>query len=224
MLAHTGKNDPEQLQVQAQIDQGQLPGASAPQQATPDAALQMQLAFAQSVFGNVQDLNRTMDQKASSLLGAVGLLTAALGLVASRAIVASAQDDWQRILKGTAILLMVVYLLLVFAIIYVATTIYQARTHRVSAPTTAPGMLFPLMLLDRFSVAGNVDETAYLSRLRTLQTDDVLQDYAYQIIEVSIIYREKQQQVNLGLRLFRWTGFLWLVTMLVVVVASVVLP
>jgi len=52
----------------------------------------------------------------------------------------------------------------------------------------------------------------------------VLQDYSNQIVEVAIIYEAKQQQVNFCLRLFRWTGILWLVTMLVVVVISVVLP
>jgi hypothetical protein len=79
------------------------------------------------------------------------------------------------------------------------------------------------MLLKRYSVAGIDRETAYLDRLRTLQPDDVLQDYSNQIIEVSIIYEAKQKQVNLGLRLFRWMGILWLITMLVVVMIIVVL-
>jgi hypothetical protein len=167
-----------------------------------------------------------MDQKANYLLAAVALLTAALGLVVSRAITASAQNDWQLLLKGIGILFILLYLLLAFALIYVATSIYQARSHsqRVSATTSAPGMLFPLMLLERFSVANKVDETAYLNRLRTLQLDDVLQDYANQIVEISIIYREKQKQVNLGLQIFRWTGVLWLITMLAVVIVSIVLP
>ena len=224
MSTHMHKDNPEQLQ--ARRDESQLPAAHSPLTLNThsDASTQTQLAFAQAAFANIQELNRTMDQKASYLLGAVALLTAALGLVVSRAIVAAAQDDWQRVLKGASILLMVLYLILAFAIIFVATSIYQARSQRVSIPTAAPGMLFPLMLLERFSVADNVDETAYLRRLRTLHTDDVLQDYANQIIEVSIIYKEKQQQVNLGLRLFRWTGILWLITMLAVVIVSVVLP
>ncbi|HET9495793.1 MAG TPA: hypothetical protein VFR15_16330, partial [Chloroflexia bacterium] len=67
-------------------------------------------------------------------------------------------------------------------------------------------------------------ERAYLDRLRTLQADDILQDYSNQIVEVSIIYEEKQKKVNLCLDLFRWTGILWLVTMLVVVLVIVVLP
>ena len=82
----------------------------------------------------------------------------------------------------------------------------------------------PLMLLGRYSVDGQADETAYLDRLRTLQPDDILQDYSNQIIEVSIIYEAKQEKVNLCLGLFRWTGILWLATMLVVVLVIVVLP
>jgi hypothetical protein len=164
-----------------------------------------------------------MDQKANYLLAAVALLTAALGIVVARAIAVTVQEDWQRVLKGAGILLILLYLLLAFAVIFVATSIYQARGPRASATTAAPGMLFPLMLLKRYSVAGIDRETAYLDRLRTLQPDDVLQDYSNQIIEVSIIYEAKQKQVNLGLRLFRWMGILWLITMLVVVMIIVVL-
>ena len=229
MSTQTHKDNPEQ--VQARMHQSQLIEASPFLEATPDASTQTQLAFAQSAFANIQELNRTMDQKANYLLAAVALLTTALGLVVSRAITATAQNDWQLSLKVAGILLMLLYLFLAFAVIFVATSIYQARSHSrrvppadANAPTAAPGMLFPLMLLERFSVADKVDEAAYLSKLKTLKPDDVLQDYVNQIIEVSIIYREKQKQVNLGLRLFRWTGILWLITMVAVVIISVVLP
>ena len=222
MSAH--KDNPEQLQTR--MDKSAPPESSPLLDAPPNPSTQAQLAFAQSAFANIQELNRTMDQKANYLLAAVALLTTALGLVVSRAIVATAQDDWQRVLKGAGLLLILLYLFLAFAVIFVATSIYQARTHsqKVSATTAAPGMLFPLMLLERFSVANKVDETAYLSKLRTLQTEDLLEDYVNQIIEVSIIYREKQKQVNLGLRLFRWTGILWLITMVTVILVSILLP
>src|SRR5688572_6693089 len=219
MSTDTHKDDPEQLH--ARIVES---GASHPLDSPSDPSIQTQFAFAQAAFANIQELNRTMDQKASYLLGAVALLTAALGLVVSRAITAIPQDDWQLVLKGAGMLLILLYLLLAFAVIYVATGIYQARSPRVLTPTVAPGMLFPLMILERFTVADNVDEKAYLGKLRTLQLDDVLQDYANQIIEVSIIYKEKQKQVNLCLMLFRWTGILWLITMLAVVIVSIALP
>ena len=222
MTTHMHKDNPDQLQ--AQLDQSQLPGASRPLAPASDASAQTQIAFAQSAYANIQELNRTMDLKANYLLASVALLTAALGLVVSRAVAVIAQEDWQRVLKGAAILLTLLYLLLAFAVIFVATGIYQARSQRVSATTAAPGMLFPLMLLKRYSVAGKADETAYLDRLRTLQPDEILQDYSNQIVEVSIIYEAKQKQVNTVLQLFRWTGILWLLTMLVVVIVIVVLP
>jgi type IV secretory pathway VirB2 component (pilin) len=223
MPTHEQKDNPAQLQAQTGTGQGQLPEAPFPLEVAADAPVRIQLDFVQSAFANIQELNRMLDQKANYLLAAVALLTAALGIVVSGAITIATREDWQRALKGAGVLLILLYLLLAFAVIFVATSIYQARSHRVSAATGAPGMLFPLMLLRRYSVADKVNETAYLDRLRTLQPDDILQDYSNQIIEVSIIYEAKQKQLNLGLRLFKWMGILWLVTMLVVVMIIVVL-
>ncbi len=212
-------------QPQAHIDTGRSrpPEDPFPLEVAADAPVRIQLDFVQSAFANIQELNRTLDLKANYLLAAVALLTAALGIVVSGAITISAREDWQRILKGAGILLILLYLLLAFTVIRVATGIYQARSHRVSAVTAAPGMLFPLMLLSRYTVADNVNETAYLERIRTLRPDDMLQDYSNQIVEVSIIYEAKQRQLNLGLRLFKLMGILWLVTMLVVVMIIVAL-
>ena len=211
-------------QVKAQVDQRQQQGASPALNAASSSSVQTQIAFAQSAFANIQDLNRTMDAKANYLLSSVALLTAALGLVASSAVTVTAQEDWQRVLKGAGIVLMLLYLLVAFAVIAVATNIYRARSQRVAATTTAPGMLFPLMILKRYSVADNPDEKAYLNRLETLRAEDILQDYSNQIMEVSVIYEAKQKQVNLGLSLFRWTGILWLLAMFVVVTIIIVIP
>ena len=222
MPAHVHNDDTEQ--PQPQMAQGEPPGASPRAGMASGASVETQIAFAQSAFANIQELTRTMDAKANYLLASVALLTAALGLVASRIVAATVQEDWQRLLKGAGIVLMLLYLLVAFAVIFVATGIYQARSPRVSSTTDAPGMLFPLMLLKRYSAGDRTDESAYLNRLRTLQPNDILRDYSNQIIEVSIIYEAKQKQVNLCLWLFRWTGVLWLVTMLVVVTIIVVLP
>lgn len=181
----------------------------------PAASVEARLSFAREVFANVQDLTKTMDQKANNLLSSVALLTAALGILASSAITASTQEDWQRLFKGAGVFLIVVYLLMAFNVIFVATKVYQARTHSVRPDTRAPGMLFPLMLLERYSVAGKADEDAYLERLHRLEPKEILQDYANQIIEVSDIYKAKQRLVNLALDHFRRLSILWIVTMLV---------
>src|SRR4026209_1927793 len=101
MATRMDKENPEHLQ--SQVDQDQGPGAFPPLQASSDssddteATVEKQLEFAESAFANIQELNRTMDQKANNLLAATALLTAALGLVLARAIEATVQEDWQRV-------------------------------------------------------------------------------------------------------------------------------
>ena len=209
MVELTGQERPQDN------DAGKLAGPPAA------AFVEARLGFAREVFANAQDLTKTMDQKANNLLSSVALLTAALGILASSAITASTQEDWQRIFKGAGVLLIVVYLLMAFDILYRATKVYQARTHSVRPDTAAPGMLFPLMLLERYSVEGKADEDAYLRGLHHLEPKDILHDYANQIIEVSDIYKAKQRLVNLALGRFRWLSILWIVTMLVLMLIVV---
>src|SRR3954453_7660864 len=126
--------------------------------ASSETSDEARLSFAREVFANVQDLTRTMAQKANNLQASVALLTAPLGILASNAITADTNDDLQRLFKGAGVILIVVYLLMAFDVIYVAAKVYQARTQSVRPDTTAPGMLFPLMLLERYSVGGKADE------------------------------------------------------------------
>jgi hypothetical protein len=179
------------------------------------------LNFAKDVFANVQDLTRTMDQKANNLQTSVALLTAALGILASSAITAGTEEVWQRVFKGAGVLLILVYLMMAFNVIYLATKVYQARAHSIRPDTKAPGMLFPLMLLERYSVEGKADEDAYLSRLQRLEPKEILHEYANQIIEVSDIYRAKQKLVNNALNQFRRLSILWIVTMIVLMLIVV---
>ena len=172
------------------------------------------LSFAREVFANVQDLTRTMDQKANNLQASVALLTAALGILASSAITGTTHDDLQWLSKGAGVLLILIYLLMAFNVIYIATKVYQARPQAVRPDTTAPGMLFPLMLLERYSVGGKADEDAYLSGLQRLEPKDLLHEYANQIIEVSDIYKAKQMLVNHALNQFKILSILWIVTMI----------
>lgn len=199
------------------------PGAGKTAETPADTSHAARLSFAQNVFANAQDLTRSMDGKANNLLASVALLTAALSILASSAISATTQDDWQRLLKGAGVLLIVLYLLTAFNVIYIATKVYQARTHSVRPNTKAPGMLFPLMLLERYSIDGKADEGTYLKRLKTLEPGDILEEYANQIIEVSDIYRAKQQLVNLALDRFRLLSIQWGVTMLMLMLIVVLL-
>lgn len=179
------------------------------------------LAFAQGAFANIQELNRTMDQKANNLLASVALLTAALGILAAGAIDTTPQDNWQCLFRGAGVVLLLLYLLVAFNVIYVATKVYQARSHSLRPDTTAPAMLFPLMLLEGYSTNGKPDEVAYLNRLMTLEHREILHDYSNQIMEVANIYKVKQSQINVALERFRWLSILWVVAMLVLVLIIV---
>jgi hypothetical protein len=173
------------------------------------------LEFAQNAFVNAQELNRTTDAKANYLLSAVALLTAALGIVAANAFDAQPADFWQGALKVLGILCALLYLLVAFNIIYIATKVFRAVSRTIRPNTTAPGMIFPLMLLERSTVDGKADEDLYMQTLIRASPRDILHDYANQLIEVSNIYKTKQAQVNLCIQRFRRLSVLWVVTMLV---------
>jgi hypothetical protein len=174
------------------------------------------LEFAQYCLSNAQELTRTIDMKASFLLSAVGLLTTALGIVAASAIGGSAAGAWQW-LKVFGIICTLIYLLVSFNIIYISTKVFRASSPSINPNTTAPGLIFPLLVLQRSKKDGKVSEEVYLDKLRNASTEDLLHDYAHQIVEVSNIYESKQQQINLGITRFRWLSLLWVVTMLLLV-------
>src|SRR3954465_4374720 len=89
--------------------------------ASTETSDEARLSFAREVFANVQDLTKTMDQKANNLLASVALLTAALGILASGAMGANTEGDWQRLFKGAGVVLILVYLMVAFNVIYIAT-------------------------------------------------------------------------------------------------------
>lgn len=189
-------------------------------------SLQTKLDYAKTCFANAQELNRVIDLKANFLISAVALLTAALGIVASNALGIKAQPgaDWQGVIKTVGILLILAYLLMAFNVLHTATTVYRALAQSLRPNTSAPGLLFPLMLLSRSTVDGKADEDVYLERLLAASPQDLLHDYANQIIEVSNIYRLKQEKLNLSLARFSQTSILWVVTMIWLVGIIVLLP
>jgi len=166
-------------------------------------------------------LNRNIDFKANFLITAVGLLTTALGVVASMALDVNktpAVSDWLRIVGALSILL---FLLMAFDVTYEATRVYQALPNMLHPNSEAPGLMFPLTVLSRFKVDGNVSEEKYLDRLSSATPQDLLYDYSNQIIEISNIYRFKQAQINLSIRRFQWLSILWIISMLLLVLIVV---
>jgi uncharacterized membrane protein (DUF2068 family) len=184
-----------------------------------DALQKTQLEYAQKCFQNAHELNRMMDQKASFLLAAVALVTGALGIIASAALGRKTPEDWQWYFKLVAFSSMLLYLFAAFIVIFVASQVFRAKSTMVSPNTTALGLLFPLMLLKRYP-----DATQYKTRLVATTQDEIIDDYAHQIIEISNIYRQKQSSINLATRVFQWQMCLWLVSILLLAFAAFLLP
>src|SRR6266513_2761471 len=91
-----------------------------------ETMMRIRLDFAVRSFTNAQELIRFMDQKANFLLAVVTILTAALGIVGSRALDATPTTDLNGILKGAGIVSLIVYLVSAFLVIYNATRVFQA--------------------------------------------------------------------------------------------------
>lgn len=187
-----------------------------------ETLVRTRLDFAQRCFTNAQELTRLMDQKANYILAAVGLLTAALGSLASKALEITPDSAWLW-LKPAGAVFTLAYMLIAFATIYNATRVYIATPHSLRPRTPAPGLLFPLMLLERFRTDAGPDEELYFDKLSALTPNDILLDYSNQITEVSHIYQSKQQRVNLSIGLFRGLIGCWIVTLLLLL-AIIVLP
>jgi hypothetical protein len=155
-----------------------------------------------------------MDQKASYLLSAVALLTAALGIVASKSLDASTELEWQFAIKVLGLIGFAGYMLTGFAVIFNATRVFRAHSSLLKRRSSSPGLIFPLAVLAQFKADDPSHEERYADRLSGLSLKEITHDYANQILEVSTIYEVKQNLVNLALRLFHLLTVLWGVTML----------
>jgi hypothetical protein len=180
----------------------------------PDTLVKLRQDFAEKCFSNAQDLSRMMDQKAGYLLSAVGLLTTALGIVAAKAMDVAPSGPAQAGFKiaGTAFFL--AYVIVAFLVVYNSTRVFQAMANRVQRGSTAPGLMFPLVLLDRYRADEKADEEIYFRTLSEVGTRDMLRDLATEIVDISFIYRAKQQRINAAANQFRWLSMFWIVTLL----------
>ena len=184
---------------------------------TPEFVVRARLDFAQRAFTNAQDLNRMMDQKASFLLSAVGLLTTALGLVAVRALDVPAALAVHDAVHMAGAFFFVVYVTIAVLIVFLSTQVFRASGRLLRPDTEAPGLLFPLLLLRRIRDGENPDERVYFQSVSQVSIVQILRDYAHQVVEISAIYDRKQQMVNRSTALFQWLALCWIITMLLFV-------
>src|SRR5215212_2113087 len=91
-----------------------------------EALAKARLDFAERCLINAQDLSRMMDVKASYLLSAVALMTAALGIVATKSLDAQADQGLQLVLKVIGLFSFLAYIILAFLVVYTATQVFKA--------------------------------------------------------------------------------------------------
>jgi len=175
-----------------------------------EALVEFQLEFARHCLDNTQELIRFMDQKAGYLLTAVGVLTAAVGTLAGWVFNNHLFSHHPGGLAITVGSLTLIYALLAFVVIYLATRVFAARPHTLRPDSPAPGLLFPLILLQRFQD----NEDLYLEKLLNSTPRDLLHDYANSMLETSNIYRAKQALINRSVHCFKGLCVVWLLTVL----------
>jgi hypothetical protein len=172
------------------------------------------LDFAQRCLVNAQDLSRMLDLKASFLLSAVALMTAALGIVASKAFEVLAEPGLQAALQVAGLVSFLIYVVLAFLVVYTATRVFRALGRTLTHKSSAPGLIFPLTVLERHKADDAVDEEMYFRRMANVGSNDIIRDYSNQVLEVSAIYHRKQTHINTSVRLFQYLSISWIVTML----------
>lgn len=107
----------------------------------------LRVDYAHKCFANLQELIRFMDQKAGFILAAVGILAAALGTFVASVFDGTATHSLNATLRLLGGGFFVIYLIVGFAVVLVATSVFAASPNRLRPDTTAPGLIFPLILL-----------------------------------------------------------------------------
>src|SRR5690349_18026157 len=155
---------------------------------TPDTVFKGRLDFAERCLANCQDLNRFMDQKASYLLSAVALMTAAVGIVGSKVLDTNPVETWRLAIKVVAMLFFVGYVIVAFGVIYNATQVFRAlpslRRGSSVSTSTAPGLIFPLVVVSKFKGDEEVEDELYFRKLVNVTPEEMLRDYSNQIVEI----------------------------------------
>jgi hypothetical protein len=188
------------------------------------------LDYVMRSFINTQDLIRFMDQKAGYLLSAVGLLTTALGIVAAKALDANANLTWHvelsapeliAVLKILALISFVGYLLLAFVVLTSATKVFKALPNMLKRVSAAPGLIFPLILLEKYKYSYSAEDDSYYTQLLNVQGNDILHDFADQLMEISNIYQRKQRQINASIRWFEYLGVAWIISVMLLLAITI---
>lgn len=183
--------------------------------ADTEAQARLRLEFVRNSFAHTQDLIRFMDQKASFILTAVGILTTSLGIFTTIMLSLMDRSVWHSPTGAAGGLLAITYLALAFAVVFTASGVLMARSSRSAGAAAQPSLFFLPGWIDR----DQNDRDSYMERLRTLEQQAIIDDYATSTADVSAIYRMKESRVNSAIARFRLLSILWITMILFLLVA-----
>ena len=158
--------------------------------------------FSKGALDGIQTLIGRMDLKAGIVLTLVGLLSAAL-----YALSGSLLGRVPTVLCHQFLLsVLAVYFLFMTYILWQTTSVFIARPASVGNFSKAPLMLYPLLILKTFK-----SDKDYAERAANLSHDDILADYANQIMECSNIYKLKHEYVNKSVKALAFLLLPWFI-------------
>ena len=162
------------------------------------------ITFARNVYANVQELIRFMDQKSGFALVITSLLTTAAFAIINIYTRITEQFGPE---KYVLIILIIWYFFHMAQVIWNAFHTLRARPHLLKNGCESPEMMFPLLILTRHKKSAS----DYLEKLTHLSGEDILANYAQQIMEVSNIYAIKQSHVNKSFTFLQLSLIPWII-------------
>lgn len=160
----------------------------------------IQQDFCKGALDNIQNLINRMDMKAGIIMTVVGLLSAAL-----YALLAVLIKGKYIIGAGFIFFLVVFYFCVMTYILWQTMRIFLVRHATFENHSQAPRMLFPLLILQHFKT-----EKEYAARAIKLTHEDIIADYANQIMECSNIYNLKIEPIDKAIKAMKYLSELWL--------------
>ena len=168
------------------------------------------IEFARDNLHGIQQLILAMDQKSYLVLVIMGVTSAAFFSFAGGVLgkVTHGLGPGLIVPASAAWFLIEAALVLWFAL--------RSIQGVVAAPATidAPALVFPVALMKRY----DGDAQRYFDRLHTLDSDDILRDYAAEIIKTSSVYVEKFHQVEEAVHALYRSLVPWLIGILATIV------
>ena len=171
------------------------------------------IEFAQETLRGIQLLIQLLDQKSYLVLVIMGVTSAAFF-----SIVGAYLGKIERLLSPQSMVPLLAAWFLVEAglVLWYCLKSIQGVVAKPVA-MDAPNLVFPHSLLRHYEG----DPQRYFDRLRNLAADDMLRDYAAEIIKTSTIFVEKSDQVNDAVRALYRSMLPWMVGILVTIALRV---